>query len=94
MNKKLSKSVLLIILVALIVSSLLGCSKLKSMVAEPADNNMNKQGTAITPDSLAGFVSSVRPYQESVDSILRRARYFQGNRKYRLAIQEFHAALG
>jgi lipoprotein NlpI len=94
MNKKLSKSVLLIILVALIVSSLLGCSKLKSMLAEPADNNMNKQGTAITPDSLAGFVSSVRPYQESVDSILRRARYFQENRKYRLAIQEFHAAVG
>jgi Flp pilus assembly protein TadD len=93
MKKRLSKSALLIILVALIVSTLLGCSRLKSTVAEPVDNNMSKQGTAITPDSLAGFVSSVRPYQESVDSILRRARYFQENRKFRLAIQEFRAAV-
>jgi lipoprotein NlpI len=94
MNKRLSKSVLVIILVALMMSSLLSCSKSKSVVAEPVDNEMSNQGTAIARGSIAGFISSVRPYQESVDSILRRARFFEENGKYRLAIQEFRAAVG
>jgi lipoprotein NlpI len=94
MNKRLSKPVLVIILVALMMSSLLSCSKSKSVVAEPVDNQVSNQGTAIARGSIAGFISSVRPYQESVDSILRRARFFQENRKYRLAIQEFRAAVG
>jgi Flp pilus assembly protein TadD len=77
----------------LMILSLCACSKLKSLVADSNLNGVGQQESVVSQKELASFVSSVRPQQENAESILKRARYFQKVRKYRLAIQEFNAVL-
>lgn len=84
---------IMIIANILVVVSFSGCSKLNSMMTPSAGNDMGDQGNTLRPSAVAEFVSSVRPYQESVESISRRARYFQETGKYRLAIQEFRVVV-
>jgi hypothetical protein len=78
----------------LMILSLCACSKLKSLVADSNLNGVGQQESVVSQKELASFVSSVRPQQENAESILKRARYFQKVRKYRLAIQECRSEHG
>jgi len=86
------KIVRLTISMALIVS-LSGCATFREMTEWIAFWDNGDDITLIPDESIARFVSSIRPQSNDIETRYRLATFFQRRGKHKLAIEEFRAIL-
>jgi Flp pilus assembly protein TadD len=73
----------------LCVISFHGCSKLRNFTATGSSAQNQYSDKSRQQKAYHEFSSKIRAYQESPDSIYRRACYFQERKKHKLALLEF-----
>jgi tetratricopeptide (TPR) repeat protein len=93
-HKKINKPISAVIVGAIILSCLIGCSSLKDLVSwiSPSDSK-EENPHGFTENELSQFIAGVRPHQGNPDSHYMLGCYHQERGRHAEAIDEFKKAI-